>query len=151
VGAVGAGLALLVTLVWRRGRRKVPVEAVPARAPKHPAQEALDALAALRGLHLPEHGRFAEHAFHLTRILRRFFEGTESAPRPGDTTPELMRHLEAARLEPLELERLATLLAAWDRVKFARAASSPEEAERAEEAVEELVRRRLPAAGREVA
>ena len=38
-----------------------------------------------------------------------------------------------------------------DRVKFARAASSPEEARRAEEAVEGLARRRQAGAGKEAA
>jgi hypothetical protein len=145
------GLAAAVLLVWRLRRRKVKAEPMQAPARKHPAAEALDALAALRGLRLPEHGRFAEHAFHLTRILRRLLEATEATPRPGDSTPELLGHLEAARLEPADLRRLGELLAAWDRVKFARAASSLEEAGRAEAAVEDLVRRRLPAPDREAA
>ncbi len=145
--ALAAGLLVLRRLRRRRGG-PVPAHVVEA---KDPALEALEALQALRGLHLPEHGRFAEHAFHLTRILRRLLEATEGTPRPGDSTPELLRHLEAARLAPADLERLASLLAAWDRVKFARAATTPEEARRAEDAVEDLARRRAPAAGREAA
>ena len=97
---------------------------------------ALEALEALRRLRLPEQGRFAGHAFELTRILRRFLEATQGTPRPGDSTPELVVHLGATQLAPAERKRVAELLAAWDRVKFACAASSPEEARSAEYAVE---------------
>ncbi|HVP15476.1 MAG TPA: hypothetical protein VMS88_08015, partial [Terriglobales bacterium] len=113
--AAGAALALagLVALARRLRRRPRRAAPEPAGAGRDPALEALTALEALRGLRLPEHGRFGEHAFHLTRILRRFLEATEGAPRPGDTTPELLAHLD--RLGPPDLERLAALLAAWDR------------------------------------
>ena len=152
VGLCALGLVGLVFVLWRLRRRRAPAAApAQARAPKDPAALALEALEALRGLRLPEHGRFAEHAFHLTRILRRFLEATQGAPRPGDTTAELLVHLGSAPLTREDLERLAALLGAWDRVKFARAASSPEEARRAEDAVEELVRRGSAAAGKEAA
>lgn len=151
VGAAAGALAAAALVVRRLARRRSRAAPDLARPPKDPAFEALEALEALRGLRLPEHGRFAEHAFHLTRILRRFLEATEGTPRPGDSTPELVRHLEAGRLGPADLERLAALLAAWDRVKFARAATTPEEARRAEDAVEELARRRVSVPGKEAA
>jgi hypothetical protein len=149
--AVGlAALAVVaVALVARRlRRRRAPVAGrVRARPPVDPATAALEALAALRELRLPEQGRFAGHAFELTRILRRFLEATQGTPRPGDSTPELVVHLGGTELAPAERERVAELLAAWDRVKFARAVSSPEEARRAEDAVEGLARRRLAGRG----
>ena len=148
VGLVALALLLAVFIVWRLRRRRAPIaEGVRARPPKHPATVALEALAALRDLRLPEQGLCAGHAFELTRILRRFLEATQDAPRPGDSTPELVVHLGATQLAPAERERVAGLLAAWDRVKFARAASSPEEARRAEDAVEGLARLRLPGVG----
>jgi hypothetical protein len=150
--AIAALAFAAAALIVRRLRRRSPPQPAPARAAaKDPALAALEALEALRGLHLPEHERFGEHAFHLTRILRRFLEATEGTPRPGDSTPELVRHLESGQLAPDDLERLAALLAAWDRVKFARAASNPQEARRAEDAVEGLVRRRIPVPGKEAA
>lgn len=150
VALVALGLAVAGLAVWRLTRRRVPLaEPARARPAKDPAVVALEGLEALRGLRLPEHGRFAEHAFRLTSILRRFLEATQGAPRPGDSTPELLVHLGDTRLAPAERERVAELLAAWDRVKFARAASSPEEARRAETAVEGLARRRLSGAGGE--
>jgi hypothetical protein len=152
VGLVALGVLVLAFLLWRLRRRRAPAaEPVRVRPAKDPATAALEALEALRGLHLPEQGRFAEHAFHLTRVLRRFLEATQGAPRPGDTTPELLTHLGATPLTAADVERLGGLLAAWDRVKFARAASSPEEAHRAETAVEELARRRLSGTGEEAA
>jgi hypothetical protein len=102
---------------------------------------ALEALAGLRARRLPEAGRFAEHALELTAILRRFLEASGEAVRPGDSTPELVARLGAASLAPADLVRLGDLLTAWDRVKFARAASDADEAHRAEAAVEAWVRR----------
>ncbi|MBI5710167.1 MAG: DUF4129 domain-containing protein [Candidatus Eisenbacteria bacterium] len=133
---------MVVVLGLRRRSRRVAAGPVPAAVVQDPAARALAELEALRGLHLPEHGRFAEHAFHLTRVLRRFLEATAGTPRPGDTTPELLGHLEAARLEPGDLERMGRLLRLWDQVKFARVPSTVEEARRAETSVEELARRR---------
>ena len=147
VALVAVGLGI-VALVARRLRRRGAQVAPPARArpPMEPGRVALEELEALRGLRLPEQGRFAAHALELTRILRRFLEATQGAPRPGDSTPELVAHLGASQLAPAERECVARLLAAWDRVKFACAASSPEEARRAEGAVEGLARRTPPGA-----
>jgi hypothetical protein len=133
---------VIVWLRWRRRRRsKAPIIASPVR---DPVAEALASLTALRGLNLPAHGRFAEHAFHLTLILRRFLEATAGVTRPGDTTPELLAHLGASTLASDDVTRLDSLLRQWDRVKFAREASSIEDARRAEIAVETLVRRNAP-------
>ena len=144
--ALGVGL-LAAVLAWRRWRRRrgPQVKPVPAlaRAARDPADVALEELEALRRLGLPRAGRFGDHALRLTRIARRFLEATAGTPRPGDSTPELVRHLEAAQLESGQLARLATLLRAWDQVKFAREPSTVAESERAEQGVEEMARRRL--------
>ena len=145
VGLAALALVLVAFIVWRTRRRHAPVAGLARiRPPRDPATVALEALGALRESRLPEHGRFAGHAFELTRILRRFLEATQGAPRPGDSTPELVIHLGATRLTPAERENVAELLATWDRVKFARVASSLVEARWAEDAVEGLARRRLP-------
>jgi hypothetical protein len=151
--ALGLLLALgVIAFFWWRKRRR-PVTAIPTAAPApirrlDPAAEALAALAALRAQGLPARGRFAEHAFELSRIARRFLEATAGTTRPGDTTPELVRHLEGSGLGPEDVQRVASLLRAWDRVKFARAASTVDEARREEEAVEALARRRAEPAER---
>ena len=117
-----------------------------AVARRDPAAQALAELEALRRLKLPASARFAEHAFQLGRIVRRFLEATAGTPRPGDTTPEFVTHLEAARLSPEDVQRIRDLMRFWDRVKFARAPETPEEAVQAESAVENLVRRLAPKA-----
>jgi hypothetical protein len=144
--ALVAGLlaGVIAWVVWKRRRRpSVATVAAVAGPARDPAEIALEELAALRRRNLPGEGRFAEHAFELTRIARRFLESTAGTPRPGDTTPELVLHLEAARVDPGQLARLASLLRAWDQVKFAREPSSVAESQRAELAVEEMARRRL--------
>ena len=136
-----AALAAVVALaVWVRRRR--PRASTAVAPPPDPAARALEALAALRTLRLPEAGAFAQHAFALTSILRRYLEGTGLARHPGDTTSELGPRLRAAALEPGDASALVSLLRSWDQVKFARAGTSLTEARRAEAAVEAFVRRR---------
>ena len=143
-GWVLLGLALVAAVVaaWWAWRRRRPV-AVPAPAPaaSDPRTEALAALAALRALRLPEHGRFPEHAFRLGQILRRYLEAVTGVTHPGDTTPELVRHLKLSGLEAEDVNRLAGLLRAWDQVKFAREPYTLDEAVRAERATEAFLRR----------
>jgi hypothetical protein len=140
-----AGLVLvaLAIVIARLLRRKKPVPVAPtAPVRRDPMAEALAALKALRALHLPEAGRFAEHAFRLGQILRRYLEVTVALARPGDTTPELVAHLRGAGLAADDLQRLTALLRVWDRVKFAREPFTVEEAVRSEDAVEAHVRAR---------
>jgi hypothetical protein len=146
------GLALLALIILgvvaRRGRRAPPAVAASAL---DPARQALERLDALRRRRLPERGAFADHAFELTSIVRRFLEATAQTTRPGDTTTELLRRLETATLPPEDLGLLVELLRAWDRVKFARVPSSVAEAQRAESVVESMLRRRAPAASERAA
>lgn len=129
--------AILAWRAWRRRRRAAPT-ASPATL--DPAARALAELAALRALALPAHGRFGEHAFQLTAIVRRFLEATTTASRPGLTSSELVRALERTRVREDDRRTLASLLRVWDRIKFARAATTAEEAARAEQTAESFVR-----------
>ncbi len=132
--------ALAAAIVWWR-RRRLPIEVASPATARDPASQALAELEALRRVNLPARGRFAEHAFRLGRIVRRFLEATTGTPLPGDTTPEFVTHLEAAQLDEVDVRRIDELMRFWDRVKFARAEESLEEASRAEHSVESLVRR----------
>jgi len=144
VAVVAVVLALAIA-VFRFFRRKKPVpKPVVAAAPvkrRDPAAEALLRLSALRRRNLPEEGRFSEHAFELGQILRRFLEAVVHVPRPGDTTPELVRHLESGGFAPDDLKRLSGLLQRWDGIKFARLPSDLDEATACEESVRALVLR----------
>jgi hypothetical protein len=151
---VALGTLLLGVAAWigwwlRRRRPAAPLE-IPAAEPGA-AERALAALAALRAQDLPGRERYAEHAFELGQILRRYLEATVATTRPGDSTPELLAHLRDAGLEADDLQRLAGLLRVWDRVKFAREPFTRGEALRTEAAVEAFVRRPAPGARAEVA
>ena len=152
VAAVAAVLlALIVALiVWRRRRR--PVAAVPAapRPAVDPVAETLAELAALRRLDLPGQRRFAEHAFQLTLILRRFLERTSGGLKPGLTSRELVAWL-GQHPTRVDVPRLDALLGVWDRIKFARAPGSVEQSLEAEAAVEAWVRAHARPPEREVA
>ena len=151
------GLALIAAIAYAivRLRRRKP-KVAPAAAPvvarrKDPGAEALTELAALKRLDLPGQKRFAEHAFLLSRILRRYLEATVHVPRPGDTTPELVRNLQSGGFAPDELRRLTEILRRWDGIKFARLDSDVDEAHRCEEAVRDLVVSRARTTRQEVA
>ena len=141
---------VLVVRAWRRRpvtRAVKPVVASPAvpAVKLDPTAEALRALRALQAREWPQAGRFGDHALELTAILRRYLERTVTTPRPGDTSGELLERLRGTRVAPADLQRLEALLALWDRVKFARAPLTTEEALRTEEAVESYIRREAQA------
>ena len=141
VAAIAALVAVVLMLFrWLRRRKPAPPVTVAAPVSRDPTAEALGALRALRAQQLPEQNRFAEHAFALGQILRRFLEATVTLARPGDTTPELVAHLRGAGLPADDVQRLTALLRVWDRVKFARESMSVDEATRTEAAVESHVR-----------
>ena len=149
VAAVAAAIALMVAVVaWRRRRRAQPL-AAPAVA-ADPEAERQAELAALRRLDLPRQGRYAEHAFQLTRILRRFLERTTGGLKPGLTSGELVSWL-SRNTTRVDVARLDELLRVWDRIKFARAPGSVEQSAEAEAAVEAWVRAHARPAEREVA
>jgi hypothetical protein len=139
LGLVLLALAALAFWMWRR-RRKAPAPPMPA---EEPAAAALRRLEELKAKRLPESGRFTDHAFELTSILRRYLEATASSPRPGDTTSELTRRFEHLPLSPDERERLSELLRLWDRIKFAREPVTVAAAHAAERDVEMFLRRRF--------
>jgi hypothetical protein len=139
-------IALVIVVVWWLRRRRPVAAATPATVRLDPMAEALAELRALRDLHLPEEGRFGEHAFRLGQILRRYLEATIRFAMPGDTTPELIAHVRGGGLANEDAQRLTALLRLWDRVKFARETLTVEEAQRTEGAVESFVRAREPAA-----
>lgn len=140
----GLLVALIALVIWLRRRRpravpKPVVVAAPPPPRRDPLAEALAELAALRRLGLPEEGRFSDHAFQLTRIVRRFLEAIAGGVRPGYTTSELVAMLAGAS-DMLDVTRLESLLRLWDFLKFARGSSTAAEAHQAETEVEAMLR-----------
>jgi len=149
VAAIAAAIALVIALVvWWRRRRARPLAAPAASA--DPVAETLAELAALHRLGLPRQGRYAEHAFQLTLILRRFLERTAGGLTPGLTSGELVSWL-SHHPTRVDVARLDALLRVWDRIKFARAPGSVEQSAEAEAAVEAWVRAHARPVEREVA
>ena len=150
-GVLAALVALAVLVRWLRRSPRLEAAAPAATTRlRDPWAEAGAELAALRRLRLPEQGRFGEHALRLTRILRRLLERTTGNLPPGLTTSELVERLRGAAAG-MDVARLESWLRIWDGIKFARTASSADEAGRAEQAVEALTRAPTEAASREVA
>lgn len=151
---VALALAVLaIVAAWLRSRRRRPmiVRARPAaRAVADPAAEALAELAALRRRELPAHGRYAEHAFQLTLILRRFLERSSGGMKPGLTSRELVGWLEGHPTR-IDVVRLDALLRVWDILKFARAPGSMDQSRDSEAALEAWLRASIRAPEREVA
>lgn len=141
--AGGAVLLALAGFAIARLRRRRP-EPVAVAAPADPAAEARAALAALRLKDLPGRGQFVAHALELSHIARRFLEATRVVPKPGDSTPELLAHLRDAGFTAAEVEALAPLLRHWDRIKYARAATTVDDARGAERAVDDLIGHAAP-------
>jgi hypothetical protein len=141
ITALAGAIAWLLT---RHRKRPVPVLAPAPRL--DPAEAALKRLQELRSRRLPEAGEYGQHALELTAILRRFLEATTTRLRPGFTTAELSRRLGDESVSADDAQVLLNLMRAWDRVKFARAPFTIDEARRSEEAVEAFLqrRRRLP-------
>jgi hypothetical protein len=136
-----AGLATwLVVRMFSRVRR--PVVTFEPAARRSPAEAALERLTELRGRRLPEAGQFGQHALELTSILRRFLEATTTRLRPGFSTSELTNLLKDDSIPAPDALLLVSLMRVWDRVKFARAPFTVDEARKSEDAVESFVRRR---------
>lgn len=139
--ALAAGVIAWVIVRLRSRRRPPQVVYAPAER-RDPTALALERLAELRARGLPESGAFGQHAFELTSILRRFLEATTTRLRPGFSTTELTDLMKDDSIPAPDALLLVSLMRVWDRVKFARAPFTVEEARKSEDAVGAFVRRR---------
>jgi hypothetical protein len=151
--AGGLALALLLFWLWRwfKGRKRPAAAAVPLSI-EAPEVEAKRRLAALVARRLPEQGKTLEHGTELADLLRHFVERRFETPRPGYTTNELARHLNArGDVAPADVAALRAILEACDLTKFARRPYDAPRAHEAEEVAARLIatwapRAALPAA-----
>jgi hypothetical protein len=141
-------IALLLLLAagaawWWRSRNRVPPAALAAASPR---EQALAELDEVRALGLLESGEWKPFYSRLSGTLRRYLAAL--SPRWGEdlTTEELTGSL-AGNGVPFEAQaRLESVLRQADRVKFARARPTPEEAERDWAEVRALVQELEPGA-----
>jgi hypothetical protein len=116
---IAAGLAAVAALVavtvWRTRRRRK--DAVDNRLPH---EVALDGLAAIEGLHLPEQGRFKEHYTFVSATVRTYLERRFGIPALERTTGEIRPDLARIELSPEVAAALIAFLRASDLVKFSK-------------------------------
>ena len=84
-----------------------------------PHEIALDDLAAIERLGLPEQGRFKEHYSLVTDTVRRYLEETYDIPMMERTTGEIRAELGRTPLDRETKARLLSFLQESDLVKFA--------------------------------
>lgn len=115
-----AGAALYLAWRWYSRRRAAPPERAEDRPPT-PCEAALAAISRLRADDPFGAGRFQEHFFRLSRIVREYVERRYGIMALERTTPELEIELDrdGASMPAAAKPRLLALLKVCDMVKFA--------------------------------
>ncbi|MCA9988916.1 MAG: hypothetical protein KDE59_31635 [Anaerolineales bacterium] len=113
VAAGGAGW-----YVWQKRQRVQALAPVVDTRP--PYQIALDELARIDGLQLPEQGHFKEHYTLSTNTMRRYVEAIYHVPAMDRTTYEIRWALKRNAVTPEHMQRLVNLFNESDLVKFAK-------------------------------
>jgi hypothetical protein len=113
VGGVAAAAALTGVLFWRMRRRNKA--AVDNRLPH---EVALDDLAVIEGLRLPQQGRFKEHYTLVSGAVRTYVERRYGIPALERTTGEIRPDLARIDLAPQVTAALVAFLQESDLVKF---------------------------------
>lgn len=131
IAAAVAAVAALVAWLVRRRRRKAEGAEAPAPPPLPPDVELERALAALGERVASLDGDPRPFFTDLTHAAKRFLERHLGEPVLEWTTFETVRRLRELGAEPPREAALPELLAGADRVKFARAGATREEADRA--------------------
>ena len=121
VSGVLAALLVLAAPGYFAYRRWIkPKQPAVERDDRPPHQRALDELARIATLRLPEQGRFKEHYTLVTDALRRYLEEGFRVNALERTTAELRQELKHATLSPELVRRYITLFEDADFVKFAK-------------------------------
>ncbi len=121
--ALGSLAALLVLaalgyFIYRRWLKPKRLAAAVDNRP--PYQRALDDLARIAAMQLPQQGRFKEHYTLVTDVLRRYLEARYHVNALERTTAELHRELKFASISPEHARRFIALFEDSDFVKFAK-------------------------------
>ncbi len=112
-----AGLALaglIIFVIYRK--RKAPKPVIDNRLPH---EKALDELERIKGLGLPEDGRYQEHYTLVSDTMRRYVEQTYQVETMERTTSELRHELKNSAMPQNATRGFLHLLDESDMVKFA--------------------------------
>lgn len=111
-GAVLLAAAITAAVVWARRR---PRAAVDNRLPH---EKALDGLAAIEAMRLPEQGRFKEHYTLVSNTIRTYVEFRFAIPALEQTTGEIQLELKQVDALPEVKALLIAFLQESDLIKF---------------------------------
>ena len=120
-------LAALGYFVYRRWLKPKQLAAAVDNRP--PYQRALDDLARIAAMQLPQQGRFKEHYTLVTDVLRRYLEARYGVNALERTTAELHQELKFASISPELTRRFIALFEDSDFVKFAKVIPELQESE----------------------
>jgi hypothetical protein len=112
-----AALFGLILFAWRKRRAKLALATVDTRLPH---EIALDELGMIRGLGLPEDGRFKEHYTLVSDCIRLYMERTYDIPVMERTTGEIQVNLKAKNISREVARHFVTVLDESDLVKFSK-------------------------------
>jgi hypothetical protein len=114
VAGVATVAVLSGVIVWRMRRQKAAVDNRP------PHEVALDGLAIVEGLRLPEQGRFKEHYTLISDTVRVYVERRYNIPALERTTGEIRPDLARIAMPSEVTAALLAFLQESDLVKFSR-------------------------------
>jgi hypothetical protein len=115
-GALIIVLAILIT-IWRRRRQQYALVEADNRMPH---EVALDELAAIRALSLPDEGRFKKHYTLVSETVRTYMGSTYRFPVLERTTGEIHTSLRSTAVPPTVAREFLSLLDESDLVKFSK-------------------------------
>lgn len=108
---------MIVVIVWIRRRKQQDQLEVDNRLPH---EVALDQLASIRALNLPENGRFKQHYTLVSETVRTYMGKTFHFPVLERTTAEIQTSLKTTAVPPTVAREFLTLLEESDLVKFSK-------------------------------
>ena len=137
-----AGLALAGLAGWVIYRKRKTSK--PAVDTRRPHEKALDELERIKGLGLPEDGRYQEHYTLVSDTMRRYVEQTYQVEAMERTTGELRRELQNSAMPENAARSFLRLLDESDMVKFANATPRREDAYQLVTLAEQIVEMTRP-------
>jgi hypothetical protein len=149
VGGLVAAAAASGFLLWKRRRQARGAAAAIDNRPPH--QVALDQLAHLAQMRLPDKGRFKEHYSLLSDCMRVYVEKRYDVPVLERTTTEVWAGLKQSTMAPDVARRFMRLLGESDLVKFAKVVPDAPSAYQAVEQARDIVLETQPAVASPVA